>query len=111
MLNIDYGMISMPKGDSDSFTVTIANADGTAYVPATGESILFEVKKAADDTVAVISKDVTSTISAGVATVELTTTDTDIEAGVYVYGFAIKGPSTKNTFVVTGDFRVMQGVI
>ena len=98
------------KGNNCKFDVTVTDESGTAYVLADGESLIFAVKKKADDTTAVITKTVSS-LASGTATIELSTTDTAIESGFYVYGFAITGTDKKDSFVPVGDFIVMVGVV
>lgn len=111
--NVQYvrnSRIYTAKGNNCKFDVTVTDESGTAYVLADGESLVFAVKKKADDTTAVITKTISS-LTSGTATIELSTTDTAIDGGFYVYGFAITGTDKKDSFVPVGDFIVMAGVV
>lgn len=108
---VNRSRITMPKGDSGSITLGITD-DGSAYVPPSGISVLFQVKKHAADTVALISKDVTATITAGVATVKMGIEDTaNLDTGIYVYGFALAGVNDKDSFIPKANLILTQGVV
>lgn len=76
MLVIHNHEIYIPKGEPGSFDIRY-----TSEPPADGTRILFSVKKDEDDENALIEK--LMTVEDGMITVELESSDTDLEPGNY----------------------------
>lgn len=105
--------ITIIRGDDQSLDLTIKNADGSAF-NLTDCTVYFTVKKRFhdSDTDAIIKKDVTvhTNAAGGLTTVELTKTDTTIDARKYLWDIQVKDSSDKIFSVVYGDFIVKHDV-
>lgn len=86
--------ITLYKNNPYSVVLTITCSDGT-IVDLTGKTVFFTVKKLSDkgtdDTNAVISQTITSHTNgaAGITTLSLTATQTNIALGCYKYDFRV----------------------
>ena len=106
--------IVINKGDSKTFNVTITN--NASVLNITGYTVFFTVKKNTNsdnstDSDALISKTITSHTSPtlGLTTISLSSTETSINPGAYVYDIQLKDGSGNITssvadkFIVRGD--------
>ncbi len=86
--------LNIKRGNPYSATITVTNSSGQAY-DLTDKAVFFTVKKATDtstdDTLAVITKDITTHTNAvsGITTLSLTATQTDIVPGDYNWDLRI----------------------
>jgi hypothetical protein len=86
--------ITIKRGNPYNATITVTNASGNPY-DLTDKTVFFTVKKATDtgtdDSVAVITKDITShtNASGGITTLDLTAAQTDIVLGDYNWDLRI----------------------
>lgn len=108
--------IIVNRGDDTGLTLTFKDENGVA-VDLTGSTLFFTVKNGdyadeADDTDAEIAKEVTThdDPTNGITSVSLTNSDTDLEAGDYVYDFQLKDSSNKIMSTQAGIFRVRADV-
>jgi len=78
----EKGRMILTRGDSCDFTIDLYNADGTPYVPATNDIILFSLKNHIYDEEPVLTKE-------GL-TVEFDSDDTkDLNVGTYYYDIKV----------------------
>lgn len=102
--------VSVYRGDSTILTVTLEDSNGDAYAPQPGDTVLYRVARNSHslDADAFITKTLNSglTILAGVATIELSPTDTDLEPGLYHHMIRIVDPPSDRSTVMTGTFKV-----
>lgn len=99
-------MITLPRGNSAVFLLSLTNADGTPFVPSENDTVLFTVKKSqAKDTPALIVKRITPSDD---MTISLEPADTvNLPAGDYFYDIAVcVGRSNFYTVVLCDDFKI-----
>lgn len=107
--------ISVIRGDDKTMTINVKNSDGSPF-NLTNCLILFTVKKRdyltdEDDTRALIKKTCTITdASGGVASLSLTSIDTDNDTDDYFYDFQIKNSSGKVVSSQKDSFEIIQNV-
>lgn len=105
--------ITINRGDTYSRTINIKDSDGVA-INATGWNIYFTVRKnvadksSSSDTDALISATVSGAAS-GIQTLTVSSTDTNITPGKYIYDIQIKkgdgtiSSSSSAIFTIAGD--------
>jgi hypothetical protein len=105
--------INIIKGDTATFTLTFKDADGVA-INITGSEVFFTVKENKEDTdaEALITKDVISHTDPvnGITQIDLSSAQTDIVEGVYLYDIQIKYASGDIHSITYGDFRVVSDI-
>ena len=101
MFSIKNGNITVSQGETPVLIVTPAGG----YSFDQGDTVKLTVKKKVTDAEAVISKTVT-TFSYGKAAIEFTTTDTNIDAGNYVYDIQVMLSSGLIAIPHAGIFKV-----
>lgn len=104
--------LTIRQGDTKTYTVTVKNADGSAF-DLTGYNARFAVKRSYTDTDAnaLITKTGTVTDEAGgVFTIALTNTDTTVSVGVFIYDFQIDDGSSDVKTIKFGIYKVEQDV-
>ena len=103
MVTINNNDITISQGNNAVIEIKLFN--GTEpYTPAQDESIVFCVKKWIYDTEYIIEK----TVENGVLT--LTTEDTNIRVGKYVYDVTLVGPNRRDTFIGPNNFYIKETV-
>lgn len=111
----DETKIELFRGDTWPIRLAFTNDDVPANI--TGWTIYFTVREkgtlpsltgTSTDTAAVIKKSwvETSTPLTGVTSITLSTTDTNIAPGSYVYDVQIKNVAGEILTIVSGEFRV-----
>lgn len=104
------------RGDDIELEITFSDSDTNDPIDITSSTIYFTVKKIwdnlADDTQALISKEVTShTNPTGwVTKIDLTNADTDIEPWEYDYDFQVKDQYGKIQSTIVGTLKVLRDV-
>lgn len=98
MIKVEGNTITMTRGDTLVVTLTLKNADGTAYTPVEGDAVRFAMKRNFNDAQCVIEK----TISTADMTLTLASNDTKKlpQPSKYVYDMQItKSDGTVDTFI------------
>lgn len=97
-----YYHITMPKGDSATFTIAIKNAQGQAYTPTSSDKISFSVARTWDKTKPVLVKDIPY------STLRLSLSPSDTEwLAVRTYAYDIEIIHNGYTYtVVKGKFNL-----
>lgn len=102
--------IEMIRGTTKVFNISITNGDGTLYVLAEGEEILFGVKQKVEDESTVILKSVT-TGTDGVYPVEIEPNDTiNLQPGSYVYDVGLKSGDDYFNVIEPSTFTIKANV-
>tara|TARA_Y100000310_G_scaffold324209_1_gene385811 strand:- start:329 stop:673 length:345 start_codon:yes stop_codon:yes gene_type:complete len=102
--------LSMVRGDSKLFKVTVKDATGTV-VNILGYGASFTVRDNPLDTTSVISKTFGSGItftdaSNGIMQIELSNTDTEVDVGKYTYDIEVVDLLSRHITVLKGNFSV-----
>jgi len=99
--------LCITQGDEKAYNLTFKDGDGNA-INITGSTVSFSAKARLSDTATVISKDVTNHTDPtnGKTTITLTTTDTNIDRGVYYYDIQIQGGGINRKTVVKGKLEI-----
>lgn len=107
-------VLSVNRKNTQTYNLTITEDSVAKNI--NGYTVKFTVKKNTndldnDDIGAIISKTVEATSEVGIATVTLTSTDTDINPGTYFYDIKLKNPT--GTWVKSSnvDKFIVNGVI
>lgn len=107
--------ISVYRGDTKTINLTFTNSSGSA-IDISGWIVFFTVKlrsdNSNDDTNAVIQKDISAHDNAanGETSFTLTTTDTDLQIGSYIYDIQIKDTDDDIYTITVGTFTVNQDI-
>lgn len=106
--------ISVNRKNTKSYDLTITEND----IPKDIEDyvIKFTVKKNTndldnDDVSAIIAKTITATSNVGLATISLTTSDTNINPGAYMYDIKLKNPAGTWVKSINADKFIVKGVV
>jgi hypothetical protein len=108
-------LITTYRGDDKTLNLTFTNSSGAA-IDITGYSIFFTVKNISDvttdDSLAIISKTVTShtDAAAGLTSISLTNSDTNITINTYKYDIQSKDGSGNINTILTGNFIINNDV-
>lgn len=103
------------RGDDHSFIMTITDSSGTA-IDITGYTFTYTVKNikdnVIDDSTAIIQKSVTSHTdpTAGITSIALTPTETNVTPGVYYHDFQMKDTSGDIFTFAEGKTRIKADV-
>lgn len=112
-MSCDVTDMQVIRRDDVSFDLTFTDVDGDP-INLTGATVFFTVKKRATDPddEAEISKSITSfdDPTSGVALLELTTSDTDMSAGRYLFDIQLKTVDGKIVSSTAGNFLVTQDI-
>lgn len=93
------------KGDTAMFDITLDN-----YTFTEGDMVYFTVKKRIKDSQCVIQK-VVDVFEENTARVYLTTEDTNIESGIYIYDIQVSLTNgIVDTIVLPSKFEILEGV-
>lgn len=103
MVSISNYDITISKANDAIIDIELFN-NGEPYTPAQDESIVFCVKKWIYDTEYIIEK----TVENGVLT--LTTEDTNIRVGKYVYDITLIGPNSRDTVIGPNNLYIKEVV-
>jgi hypothetical protein len=109
-------MAKLSSRRGDSITYRLKFTDGSNAVDITGYTIYFTVKNKTDnetdDTLAVITKDVTSHTDAlnGITDVILSASDMSIDVGAYKYDFQFKTGAGDISTVSLGEYEIIDDV-
>jgi len=97
------------KNDDVNLTITLTDVDGDP-INLTDSSVVFTVKASPTDTDALIESTQTShtNASAGITTISLVPTDTDVDPGVYYYDFQITDGNSRIQSTEIGKIIVSQ---
>lgn len=83
--------IEIIRGTSNTFSIDVSDADGRPYVLADGESIIFGIKKKAEDAEAIFVKNATASEVEGNYVVSIAPSDTEnLDCGRYAYDVGLK---------------------
>ena len=103
ILNNNYMLVV--KGDTAMFDITLDN-----YTFTEGDRVYFTVKKRIKDSQHVIQK-VVDVFEENIAKVYLTTEDTNVEPGIYVYDIQVSLTNgIVDTIVLPSKFEILEGV-
>ena len=102
--------LSMVRGDSKLFKVTVKDADGNV-VNILGYDASFTVRDNPLDMVAVISKTKSAGITFtdpanGIMQIELSNVDTEVDVGKYAYDIEVVDLLSRHVTVLKGNFSV-----
>lgn len=105
--------IYMTRGDDAYITLPIYNADGSEYEVASGDTVECAVKKTlvTSSTAVAALFTGTVTVSDGVATWHIDSTDSDIDAGVYYWDAQITTAAGDVFTVYGGKFTIVGEVV
>lgn len=105
--------LTIIRGDSVTLPVTFKNSDGSA-INLTGSTVFFTVKASDSDSDdnAKIKKSVTvhTSPTEGKTTIELSTTDTNLSAGIYLYDIQIVDSLGKVSSVRADKLEVIKDI-
>lgn len=106
--SINGTAITLTRGDTFTANVGIKNADGTAYIPTSGDTVRFAMKKSYQDSLPVLEKNIP------IETMQLTLKPGDtkpLSFGTYVYDIQL---TTKDgivcTFIPNGKINLTEEV-
>ena len=104
-----YNNIVMTRGDDAYISLPIYNADGSEYEVASGDTVECAVKGTlvTSSTAVAALFTGTVTVSDGVATWHIDSTDSDIDAGVYYWDAQITTSSGDINTVYAGKFTIV----
>ena len=106
MFNVTGTNVSITRGDSATLHVDLTNADGTAYTPLSGDSVVLTVKEDANETDALLTLTADSDM-----TFHFLPTDTDGMAyGSYKYDIQLTTGSNGYTVIPVATFTVMDEI-
>lgn len=111
----DSAKIELVRGDDEAIELEFLNEADNTPIDLTGSTVMFTVranKDEADDTNALIKKDVTSHIDPthGKTVVELSHTETTVAVGNYNYDLQIKDTAGKIKTIVIAEASIIQDV-
>lgn len=105
--------LTIPKRTSKAYELKFS--ENGQYIDITGWTIYFTVKSSMkdNDADAQIAKEVTSHLDAtgGKSLIDLTPTDTNIEAGVYYYSIDYKDDDGNEKILYQGRLRITETVL
>ena len=106
--------LKVNRKNTKSYNLTIKENDVVKDI--SGYTIKFTVKKNTndldnDDVGAIISKTITATSSVGLATITLTTSDTNVNPGSYMYDIKLKNTTGSWVKSVDADKFSVSGVV
>lgn len=102
--------IKIVRGTTEPIPIALRKRDGTAYALASGEVVVFGVKKKCEDEACLILKTITSLIN-GVGEIALTPDDTaDLTCGKYVYDVGLKSGANFYNVIPASDFVITENV-
>lgn len=109
MVSINGTTITMTRGDTLKVKLTLANADGTEYTPATGDVIKVGVKADYSDTNCAIEK----TVPNDTLILHIAPSDTNtLDFGSYVWDAQITfANGDVNTFITKGKLKITEEVV
>lgn len=113
--DLETNEIAITRGDTETIAVTFRD-ENSALINITGYTVFFTVKRkqdiSKDDSVAVIQKDVTSHTDPvnGATEIVLSSSDTAIGEGSYIYDIQTNDGSGNITTVIKGKFTVSNDV-
>ena len=109
-------MITLIKGDNETISVVFTDQNGDA-IDITGYTVFFTVKSKdvlteTDDTNAIIKKDITnhSDPTKGETNIVLTTADTTIAVGIYLWDLQLKSQAGIITSTTRDELEVVQDI-
>lgn len=106
MIKIEDNVITIIKGDTAIINVSIED-----YILTTPDIVLFTVKESIEDNVYVLQKIIRYYDSTGVARIELTSDDTDLDPGTYIYDIEVRFDDGRvDTIIQPTKFKVKGGV-
>ena len=102
--------IEMYKGDTDSITITVTDANGDAF-DLSGYTMLLTGKENVSDTAVAIGPvtGVVSSPATGIGNIPITSVHTNIAAGIYYYDIQISNGTTTKT-ILLDRFIIKQDV-
>jgi len=104
------------RKNTKDYSLTITEGENETPKNINGYTIYFTVKNnindlTDDDVKAIISKSVVATSEVGLCTISLTTSDTSINPGSYMYDIKIKNPAGTWVKSSTPDKFIINGVV
>lgn len=106
MLHINENVITVVRKDTGTISFSVDN-----YKLSAGDKVYFTVATETGLSTPTFQKVVTSFDDAGVAKIEISSTDTDIEAGTYYYDIQVnKTNGEVDTVIGPAKFKVVEGV-
>lgn len=98
--------VKIYRRDSARLTVTLTTSEDAPYAPAPGDEVRYRLARNASSIEAesLVSKSLVSgiTILAGVATIDLSETDTDLTPGIYYHELKIIDPPSDRATAMVG---------
>lgn len=105
-MTISNQNVKIYRGNNAQLKVTLTTADGDAYTPAPGDEVKYRLSRNSHspEDEAFVTKELNAgiTILAGVATIELSQTDTDLEPGLYYHEVKVVDPPLERTTAMVG---------
>lgn len=100
--------IRMTRGDTPTFSVALANPDGTAYVPVAGDTIIFVLKESIEEDAEILLEK-----SIPTDTLELSFAQEDtqpLEFKMYYYEISLNNDNTgyHDTFITATPFYITE---
>lgn len=106
MMTIEDNVITIIKGDTG-----IINVEIEGYSLTVGDIVLMTVKESIADDNYVLQKIIRYYDSTGIAKIELTSVDTDLEPKTYVYDIEVRFADGRvDTIITPNKFKVIGGV-
>lgn len=106
--SISYTTITLTRGDTFVADVAVYDADGNPYIPVEGDSIRFAMKKAYNDPIPLLVKEIP------IDTLQLRIESEDTKKlafGKYVYDIELtKANGDVDTFIVKATFNLTEEV-
>lgn len=103
--------IDIVRGTTLPMALEVTDANGTAYTLASGEKILFGVKKKATDEAAVFIKEAAAADTDGQYTITIDPEDTmDLEPGRYCYDVGLESGGDYYNIIEPSGFNILPNV-
>lgn len=106
--------LSVNRKNTKTYNLVITEDDEPKNI--NGYTVKFTVKKNTndldnDDTGALIAKSIETTSEIGVTTISLTTSDTNINPGTYMYDIKLRNPAGTWVKSISPDKFIVKGVV
>ena len=113
MVAVSGTTITITKGDTGIITVSIMNADGSQYVPQSGDTIRFAMKKNYSDAETLILKNIPlETMELRLDPEDTKDLDAGPQKGKYKYDIELtRADGQIDTFIPRADFIILEEVL
>ena len=106
MVAVNGSTITMTRGDTLMLNVSLKNADGTDYIPQSGDALRFAMRENFDKPVCIVKEiDVSSMV------MEITPAETKkLKACTYLYDIELTDTNERVSTVVSGKLNLLMDV-